>query len=151
MNNLNITSINYGCHIISTGCGSGKTTYIKQFIARNYESGILYCVDTKAELLKMYSWIVNNLCNSPMSSLSIDDVIMLCGTDDTDNEQIIAAKERMMNQYRNDPKSLFYRKILLITHVRFWTDLPNYFLIYNPYATLNRCVRWRFFCVNEPD
>ena len=132
MNNLNITSINYGCHIISTGCGSGKTTYIKQFIARNYESGILYCVDTKAELLKMYSWIVNNLCNSPMSSLSIDDVIMLCGTDDTDNEQIIAAKERMMNQYRNDPKSLFYRKILLITHVRFWTDLPNYFLIYNP-------------------
>lgn len=132
MNNFTIQSIKNGCHIISTGCGSGKTTYIKQFIAQNYESGILYCVDTKAELLKMYSWIVNNLCNNPMFSLSIDDVIMLCGIEDTDNEQIIAAKERMMNQYRNTPESLFYKKILLITHVRFWTDLPNYFLIYNP-------------------
>lgn len=39
----------------------------------------------------------------------------------------------MMNQYRNAPESLFYKKILLITHVRFWTDLPNYFLIYNPH------------------
>ena len=27
---------------------------------------------------------------------------------------------------------LMYKKVILITHVRFWTDLINYFLIYSP-------------------
>lgn len=134
MNNINILSVNSGCHIISTGCGSGKTTSIKQFMATNYDSGILYCVDTKSELLKMYSWIVNNLCNNPSSSITMDDVLMLCGTDEQDSEEVITIKQLMLNQYRNAPEIIFSKKILLITHIRFWTDLPNYFLIYRPNA-----------------
>ena len=43
-----------GGYIISSGCGSGKTESIKSLIRQKYNSGILYCVDTRDELGKMY-------------------------------------------------------------------------------------------------
>ena len=47
---------------------------------------------------------------------------------------ISSDKERssFLNQYRDNPEILMEKKIILITHVRFWTDLINYFLIYRP-------------------
>lgn len=53
-----------GGYIISSGCGSGKTESIKSLIRNKYNDGILYCVDTREELDKMYRWIIENLVNT---------------------------------------------------------------------------------------
>lgn len=121
-----------GCYVISTGCGSGKTESIKSLIRQRYNQGIVYCVDTKAELQKMYSWILANLCNRSGTNLTENDVLMLCSTTDEDTADQRAMKDAMVNQYLDNPWCLLNKKILLLTHVRFWTDLINFFLIYHP-------------------
>lgn len=109
-----------GCYAISTGCGSGKTECCKSIIRQRANEGILYCVDTIAELDKMYNWIAQNA-----NELGIGE-----------HEVIIISSDKrhdcFLKQYQNNPEILMYKKIVLITHVRFWTDLINYFLIYNP-------------------
>ena len=115
-----------GGYIISSGCGSGKTESIKSLIRQKYNSGILYCVDTRDELGKMYDWILANLVNR---ELGYGDILR-----ESDVMIISSDKERssFLNQYRDNPEILMEKKIILITHVRFWTDLINYFLIYRP-------------------
>lgn len=104
------------CYVISSGCGSGKTESIKSLIRQKHNEGILYCVDTKTELSKMYSWILDNI-----STLTSNDVIIIDGEHDAS-----------LRLYRDNPSLLLQKKVVLITHVRFWTDLINYFVIYNP-------------------
>jgi len=109
-----------GCYVLSTGCGSGKTECCKSIIRQKAEEGILYCVDTIAELDKMYQWIAQH---GTEFGVSANDVI------------IISSDERhkySLHQYHNSPDILMSKKVVLITHVRFWTDLINYFLIYKP-------------------
>lgn len=115
-----------GGYIISSGCGSGKTESIKSLIWQKYNEGILYCVDTRDELEKMYSWILTELTDKDMGEsekLSANEVMI-----------ISSDKERayFLDQYRDNPEILMQRKVILITHLRFWTDLINYFLIYKP-------------------
>ena len=110
----------FGGYVISTGCGSGKTTAIREeLISKYYNDGILYCVDTKDECTKMYDWIKYNLVND--TDLTINDV--MCIHWDQVEE---------MYKYISDPEQVMYKKILIITHVRFWTDLINFFVICNP-------------------
>lgn len=109
-----------GCYVVSTGCGSGKTECCKSLIRQKHNEGILYCVDTKAELEKVYNWIIGNLT---YLGLKKNDVLML--NSDTDYIEIL-------RHYKNDPSEIMKVKVLLITHVRFWTDLINYFIVYNP-------------------
>ena len=111
-----------GGYIISSGCGSGKTESIKSLIRQKYNEGILYCVDTRDELEKMYSWILTELTDKDMGEsekLSANEVMI-----------ISSDKERayFLDQYRDNPEILMQRKVILITHLRFWTDLINYFL-----------------------
>ena len=54
-----------GGYIISSGCGSGKTESIKRLIALKANQGILYSVDTVAEVDKMYNWTIENNILSP--------------------------------------------------------------------------------------
>lgn len=49
-----------GCYVLSTGCGSGKTECCMSIIGHRANDGILYCVDTIAELNKMYQWVVSH-------------------------------------------------------------------------------------------
>ena len=42
-----------GGYTIACGCGGGKTTAISQIIWQNADSGVVYLVDTVAELEKM--------------------------------------------------------------------------------------------------
>ena len=121
-----------GCYVVSTGCGSGKTENIKTLIAQKYNDGILYCVDTKAEVMRMYRWIVQNVCLVPDGSLGLGEVMALCGIEDGDNQDTIIEKERMLNEYRNDPCCLLQKKILLMTHVRFFSGMINYYTIFQP-------------------
>lgn len=113
-----------GGYIISSGCGSGKTESIKSLIRQKYNEGILYCVDTKEELKKMYNWINSDLVDDkPGEGLKSTDVMIVS------SEREFAYS---LDQYRDEPEILMEKKIILITHVRFWTDLINYFLVYQP-------------------
>lgn len=109
-----------GCYVVSTGCGSGKTECCKSIIRQKHNEGILYCVDTVAELKKMHTWILDNREDI---GIAASDVIIIT----SDNEH-----QECLRQYRNAPEMLMTKQIVLITHVRFWTDLINYFLIYHP-------------------
>lgn len=109
-----------GCYVLSTGCGSGKTECCKSIIRQKADEGILYCVDTIAELDKMYQWIDSN---GTEFGVSANDVIIISSD---------KRHENFLHQYQNSPDILMSKKIVLITHVRFWTDLINYFLIYRP-------------------
>lgn len=110
-----------GCYVISTGCGSGKTESIKSLIRQKADKGIMYCVNSISELQKIHQWILQNLC--VQGGLNGDDV--LCISSDLMDLEDLA-------EYRNNPALLTKKKIILLTHVRFWTDLINYFLVYNP-------------------
>ena len=71
-----------GGYIISSGMGSGKTESIKSLIRQKYDEGILYCVDTKEELGKMYRWIQEELVNDPTCDLRQDDVMIVSSDKD---------------------------------------------------------------------
>ena len=114
---------NHGGYLVSSGQGSGKTESIKSLIRMKHGDGILYCVDTNEELGKMYDWIICELVNSDSCDLRFDDVM------------IVSSDSRwsyFFDKYKNEPSILLDKKVILITHVRFWTDLINYFLIYKP-------------------
>lgn len=108
-----------GGYIISTGCGSGKTESIKDLIRRKYNQGVLYCVDTKREATRIYKWVLSELVG--LTSLKQKDVVLLHG--DTPEE---------LREYYNNPERLMQKKVIILTHVRFWTDIINYFLVYQP-------------------
>ena len=116
-----------GGYIISSGCGSGKTESIKSLIRNKYNEGVLYCVDTLEELDKMYKWIIENLVNI-MPELKREDVMII-----SSNEEFYYS----LSEYKDNPEIIMQKKILLITHVRFWTDLINYFLIYKPDSSVS--------------
>ena len=113
----------HGGYLVSSGQGSGKTESIKSLIRQKHDDGILYCVDTNEELGKMYDWIVCELVNSASCDLRFDDV-MIVSSD--------SRWSHFFDIYKNNPGILLDKKVILITHVRFWTDLINYFLIYKP-------------------
>ncbi len=112
-----------GGYIISTSMGAGKTESIKSLIRQKYNDGILYCVDTKEELKKMYCWIIDELVKDKSCGLNYNDVMIVSSDKDF---------QYQLSLYRDNPEMLMYKKVILITHVRFWTDLINYFLVYNP-------------------
>lgn len=111
-------------YCISSGCGSGKTESIKSLIRQKWDQGILYCVDTKNECNRMYQWIVDNLIGEILhgETLKPNDVLMIHS--DADFEK--------MKEYKTHPEQIVRIRILIITHVRFFTDLINYFLFYEP-------------------
>ena len=108
-----------GGYIISTGCGSGKTESIKDLIRKKFEHGVLYCVDTKVEANRIHQWVLSDLVG--LTPLKQDDVVLLHG----DNPE-------ELREYYNNPELLMQKKVVILTHVRFWTDIINYFLIYRP-------------------
>lgn len=111
-------------YCISSGCGSGKTESIKSLIRQKWDQGILYCVDTKNECSRMYQWIMDNLIGEILhgETLKSNDVLMIHS--DTDFEK--------MKEYKTHPELVIRVRILIITHVRFFTDLIDYFLLYEP-------------------
>lgn len=106
-----------GGYIISTGCGAGKTESIKLLIEQRKDMGILYCVDTISEVDRMYEYLRDN------SILPETDMLRLHGDNSAETE---------LKTYLNNPDAIMTKKVVLLTHVRFWTDLIDYFLIFNP-------------------
>jgi len=75
------------------------------------------------ELDKMYNWIIENICDRPGSNLSATDVLILSSD---------AQYREFLSEYQDHPEAIMWKKIILLTHVRFWSDLINFFLIYRP-------------------
>lgn len=109
-----------GCYAVSTGCGSGKTECCKSIIRQKHSEGVLYCVDTIAELDKMYRWIIDNQGDI---GINPSDVIIISSD---------PSHQEFTREYRENPEVLMSKGVVLITHRRFWTDLINYFLVYKP-------------------
>lgn len=114
---------NPGCYVISTGCGGGKTECAKSLIRHKHDEGIVYCVDTIDELEKMRDWILANLCNRPDTTLTESDVLII--TSDKNHRDELEA-------YWDNPLGIMLKKVILLTHVRFFSELINLFLIYRP-------------------
>lgn len=116
-----------GGYIISSGCGSGKTESIKSLIRQKWDEGILYCVDTIEECNKMDGWISDNLLGSSLNGtiLTKNDVFVLHSNVDFEN----------LGVYTNTPWELLKRKIIIITHIRLWTNPIALFLIYDSKAS----------------
>ena len=104
-----------GAYLLSTGCGAGKTQSIKELIRYKQDEGVLYCVDTKSEADKMYKHLVD------YTIVAATDILILHGDAKTE-----------LDAYRDHPENIMQKKVLIITHVRFWSDLIDYFLIYKP-------------------
>jgi len=108
---------NPGGYIISTGCGAGKTESIKKLISQKKDLGIVYCVDTINEVDKMYNFLIDN------SILAESEILRLHGDKSAETE---------LKTYLNNPDAIMTKKVVLLTHVRFWTDLIDHFLIFKP-------------------
>lgn len=109
-----------GMHIISPGTGCGKTETIKQLILDRFNDGILYCVDTIVSLRAVYTFTRDELVVK-RKSLGDDDIAIISSDDHS-----------KWNEYAKDPDALMNKKIIFITHVRFWTDISSKFLLFNP-------------------
>ena len=114
-----------GSYIIDKACGRGKTTDIENFIIQHYDEGILYCVDSISELNKMKNKLEMNLVNT--GKILAEDIMTITSEPNSDARGVLY-------DYHTHPENLFTKKILLITHVRFFTSLLDYFMIYSPNA-----------------
>lgn len=111
--NLPLSTEFYGAYAMCPGCGSGKTTIIKQLIALKWHEGILYSAFTKDEVNSMYQY-----CKSLIGSRSSDKL----GRDVLKEDDIIVlhsdnTAEGVNNEiWKNNPEELLNKKIILCTH-----------------------------------
>lgn len=103
----------YGAWVMSSGCGSGKTTNIRNLIGMRWYEGILYVAFTISEVNEMYKWIVDNLVGKTSDPntgniLKLEDIVVLHSDTEADGVD--------MNLFRNHPELLADKRIILCTH-----------------------------------
>ena len=111
----------YGGYVIASGCGSGKTTAIKQLIGMKWHEGILYSASTINECDEMYNWVIENLFNKSVignKTLNEDDIIVIHSKSNDIHKDI----------FYNHPDDLTSKKILICTHAKLLNELPELLL-----------------------
>lgn len=106
----------YGGYVVASGCGSGKTTVIKQIIKENYSTGILYSASTIEECNEMYQFCKELASSDDHDGLELSDIIVLHSSykdEGVDN-----------NLWRNNPEELLNKKIIICTHVKLMNEDP---------------------------
>lgn len=126
----------YGGYAISCGCGGGKTTAIKDIIMEKANEGVVYLVDTVKELEKMFNDLKKLIKMHPEKGITEKDIFCIRsrrrekdGQDDEFNQQLAA--------FKNDVGILRTKKILLLTHVRFFSSLTPEFLLFSNQAKVD--------------
>lgn len=118
---IELNNDEYGSYALSTGCGSGKTTAIKQLINLKWTEGILYSAFTKDEVNSMYQYCKSLVGTSNNGVLLKDDDIIVLHSDysseGTDN-----------NLWKNHPDELMNKKIILCTHAKLLDEPINILL-----------------------
>lgn len=106
-----------GLHIISSGCGSGKTTMILEIVKEMWERGILIVVQTINDAEELYSKI--EVWKNGLTSFKRPKV-----------KVIHSGKGRIteMEEYKKNPDSISGFEILIITSVRLIIEPYDLFL-----------------------
>lgn len=112
-----------GSFAICPGCGSGKTTLIKELIKLKWSEGILYTAFTIDEVNNMYQFcksLVGLYDVNTNETLKIDDIIVLHSDYESEGTD--------SNLWRNNPEELMNKKIILCTHHKLLNE-PFHLLI----------------------
>ena len=105
-----------GGYVVASGCGSGKTTAIRQLMINSFHEGVLYSAATIKECNEMYKFLLNN---------GIDEnrvVILHSNTQD---------KGVDLNMLRNHPEQLADKWVIICTHHKLLNEYPELLLKYN--------------------
>lgn len=119
---ITIPSIHDG-YVVASGCGSGKTTIIKQMIRDRFHEGILYSASTIKECNDMFKYIVDLIENDNSFPITIDDIIMV-HSDECPIEKYSKIFGDWRNKWNNDPDYIKKKNIVIITHSRLFNSEP---------------------------
>lgn len=110
----------YGGYVIASGCGSGKTTLIKDIIRKKFNKGILYVAATIDECNLMYQFCKELVAqvNDP-AVLSINDILVVHSDH---NSEGVDTKD-----WKENPEKLADKKILICTHYKLMYEYLPYF------------------------
>lgn len=104
-----------GGYVVASGCGSGKTTAIKEIIRLCYNQGIVYSAFTIEECNQMYQY-----CKTIIPE---EDIIVLHSNYNDEGVD--------MNTFRNNPDELANKKVIICTHYKLLNEYPEVFQRYN--------------------
>ena len=110
----------YGGYVIASGCGSGKTTVIKEMILKVFNYGVVYSAATIDECNKMYQFLVTE---GPNNGLFPNDIVVLHSEFDTPGVDL--------NMMRSNSNDLHDKKVIICTHYKFLNEHPEILLKYN--------------------
>ena len=111
-----------GAYIVASGCGSGKTTIIKELIRCQYRLGILYSAATIRECNEMYQY-----CKTILPE---EDIVMFHSSyqdEGVDN-----------NLLRNNSNELTKKKVIICTHHKLLHESPEILFKYRLDIDLSR-------------
>lgn len=112
----------YDGYVIASGCGSGKTTIIKELIRTQRYTGILYSASTIKECNEMYEWVKELYISEGIEDELEEDVIVLHSdyrSEGTNN-----------NLWRNNPEELSRKVIIICTHYKLLNEFPELLIRY---------------------
>ena len=104
-----------GGYVVASGCGSGKTTAIRELIKKYYNYGVVYSAFTIEECNKMYEY-----CKSIIPE---EDIILLHSNTQDDGVDL--------NILRNHPEQLADKKVIICTHYKLLNEHPSVYQRYN--------------------
>ena len=103
-----------GTYVVSTGCGSGKTHWLKGFVRQYYNDGILVVVDSIRSANTLYDSLLG-------LGMSEDDMLMIHSKTDF----------AVQNEFSRNPNEVTKKKVLIMTNVRLYTEFPPVYMLYN--------------------
>ena len=112
---ISIPPIN-GAYVVASGCGSGKTSAIKQIILSEYYKGVVYSASTIKECNEMYQFLINN-------GINCSDIIVLHSNYEDPGVN--------MNIFRNSPEKIRDYPIIICTHHKLLNEYPAVFQEYS--------------------
>lgn len=115
----------YGGYVISSGCGSGKTTLIKEAILNLNNTGVLYAAATIKECNEMYQYLVQN--GEPYG-LTKEDIVVLHSETIDDGVDL--------NMMRRNDEELHDKKVIICTHHKLLNEHPAVLFKFNGTAEL---------------
>lgn len=110
----------YGGYVIASGCGSGKTTAIKEMILKVFEYGVVYSAATIKECNEMYEYLSTE---GSSHGLYPQDIVVLHSEVDNPGVDI-----KIM---RDNSDNLHDKKVIICTHYKFLNEHPEILLKYN--------------------